>query len=558
MNRALYSGVAGLKAHQTKMDVIGNNISNVNTYGYKAQRTIFSDVFYQTVSSATAGSANSGGTNPSSIGYGSQLAAIQTQMSQSSLQSTGYGMDVAITGEGFFQVMDPDGNIFYTKAGILDYDSNGYLTDVNGNFVLGSAKADGTPASQKIKLDDLGSVPAKAAKTEISINGIKYTVTASATTESGNVSISIGASNELSAGEKAKASITPTGAITVQLSSTEKFADLAAVNSAINAAITEANGNKPHAAGTFTIAATDAAAKFTAAGGLTGAEICGTDYSVQEGTFALTPTTAKLFVGKMNILGTSNGFTGSGALDLTADYNAAEVGPPAKPAQWTITMTAGTKSYSGVLKDGELATSLLLKNTNPLLADSDYIKVSNPGFDELVNQAEDIAPADGTPDDITDGISGGTITATPAKQSNALGLSSTSFALTGGTEGGPVTLDQLTSIAIGSDGVISVTHADLGTVSAGKISLANFANPAGLQLEGSNYFSATANSGKAILCDPGSDGTGALKSNALEMSNVDLSAEFAEMITTQRGFQANSRIITVSDTMLEELINLKR
>ena len=157
MNRALYSGVAGLKAHQTKMDVIGNNISNVNTYGYKAQRTIFSDVFYQTVSSATAGSANSGGTNPSSMGYGSQLAAIQTQMSQSSLQSTGYGLDVAITGEGFFQVMDPHGNIFYTKAGMLDYDSNGYLTDVNGNFVLGSAKADGTPASQKIKLDDLGS-----------------------------------------------------------------------------------------------------------------------------------------------------------------------------------------------------------------------------------------------------------------------------------------------------------------------------------------------------------------------------------------------------------------
>ena len=200
MNRALYSGVAGLKAHQTRMDVIGNNISNVNTYGYKAQRAIFSDVFYQTVSSATAGTASSGGTNPSSVGYGAQLAAIQTQMSQSSLQSTGYGMDVAITGEGFFQVMDPDGNIFYTKAGILNYDSNGYLTDVNGNFVLGSAKADGVPATQKIKLDDLGSVPAKVSKTEVSINGIKYAVAATNTTDSGNVSIAIGSSGELPAG----------------------------------------------------------------------------------------------------------------------------------------------------------------------------------------------------------------------------------------------------------------------------------------------------------------------------------------------------------------------
>ncbi|NLV86536.1 MAG: flagellar hook-basal body complex protein, partial [Clostridiales bacterium] len=84
------------------------------------------------------------------------------------------------------------------------------------------------------------------------------------------------------------------------------------------------------------------------------------------------------------------------------------------------------------------------------------------------------------------------------------------------------------------------------------------ANPAGLQLEGTNYYSVTANSGQPVLCDPGSDGTGGLVSNALEMSNVDLSSEFADMITTQRGFQANSRIITVSDTMLEELINLKR
>ena len=544
MNRALYSGVAGLKAHQTKMDVIGNNISNVNTYGYKAQRTVFSDVFYQTVSSATAGTASSGGRNPSSIGYGAQLAAVQTQMTQSSMQSTGYGLDVAITGEGFFQVMDPDGNIFYTKAGILDYDSNGYLTDVNGNFVLGSAKADGVAGSQKIKIDDLGSVPAAAAKTEVSINGIKYAIAAANSTESGNVSISIGSSDELPATMKAKASISSTGTITVQLSSTETFADLAALNTAINAAITEANGNKPHPAGNFTITAADAAAKFTAGGGLTGAEICSTDYSVQEGTF----TTASLFNGKMLINGTSNSFTGTGACTLSATYAAAA---GANPAQYTIAMTIGGVAYTGVLKDGELAKSLLLKS-----AAGDYVEVSNPGFDELVTQAGTTA---GVPNDIADGIAvGDTLTATPAKQSNALGLSSTSFSLTGGTKGGLVTLDQLTSIAIGSDGVISVTHADLGTVSAGKISLANFSNPSGLQLEGTNYFSATANSGKAVLCDPGSNGTGELKSNALEMSNVNLSSEFAEMITTQRGFQANSRIITVSDTMLEELINLKR
>ena len=106
MNRAMFSGVAGLKAHQTKMDVIGNNIANVNTYGYKAQHAVFSDVFYQTLHGASAGTyatgtptTATGGTNPSAVGYGSKLVAVRSDMSSSSLQSTGNSMDVAITGD---------------------------------------------------------------------------------------------------------------------------------------------------------------------------------------------------------------------------------------------------------------------------------------------------------------------------------------------------------------------------------------------------------------------------------------------------------------------------
>ena len=119
-------------------------------------------------------------------------------------------------------------------------------------------------------------------------------------------------------------------------------------------------------------------------------------------------------------------------------------------------------------------------------------------------------------------------------------------------------MDQLTNITIGTNGVVTVAHPDKGVVIAGKVSLANFANPSGLQLQGNNYFAETANSGEPQLTDPGSGGTGSLKNSTLEMSNVDLSEQMAEMITTQRGFQANSRIITITDTMLEELINLKR
>jgi flagellar hook protein FlgE len=147
---------------------------------------------------------------------------------------------------------------------------------------------------------------------------------------------------------------------------------------------------------------------------------------------------------------------------------------------------------------------------------------------------------------------------TSAQKSNALGLSSKDISLIGGTEGGTQSVSDLTNLAISSDGTITATHPVHGTIELGRIILANFENPQGLEESGNSYFTKSANSGDAKLAVPGESGTGALVTSALEMSNVDLSKEFTEMITTQRGFQANSRIITVSDTLLEELINLKR
>ncbi len=237
---------------------------------------------------------------------------------------------------------------------------------------------------------------------------------------------------------------------------------------------------------------------------------------------------------------------------------------PAIPkAYWTITLTTETGDYTGTIVDGESYTELQLKKagTSP----TDFMTVRHSGFSDFTAKVIETYNAANPTATITDVTAGtpypaftGTATIVPAKASVNLGLGSSSFTLAGGTAGGPITLDQLTSISIGADGIISVTHPEKGTVAAGRICLANFANPAGLELNGTNYYTTTANSGDPQLCDPGSDGSGSLKSNALEMSNVDLSAEFADMITTQRGFQANSRIITVSDTMLEELINLKR
>ncbi len=144
MVRSMYSGVAGMKANQNRMDVIGNNIANSNTYGFKSGRATFRDVYYQQFRGASAGTQTRGGINPSSIGYGAQLSSIDLMMDSSSMTSTGFALDCAITGEGFFQVMDPDGNIYYTKAGMLDINpATGALVDSNGNFVLGTSATDG-------------------------------------------------------------------------------------------------------------------------------------------------------------------------------------------------------------------------------------------------------------------------------------------------------------------------------------------------------------------------------------------------------------------------------
>ncbi len=644
MNRAMFSGVAGMKAHQTKMDTIGNNIANVNTYGYKSQRAVFSDIFYQTLRGASAGTGNRGGQNPSTVGYGSNLSGIQSQMTQSSMQNTGFGLDVAITGEGFLQVQDADGNIYYTKAGLLSYDSNGYLTDMNGNFVLGTS-ADGDPDIQKIKLDDVGSVDASVSSYTKEINGINYTVQTSNTTPKGNVSLNISASASMPIGVKAQAVISA-GSINVMLNNRMSFASMDELNQAINDAITEANGGVQHAAGTFTITGEPEPDFGT---GLTGQQIAGTNYTYDRGTIDL--GNSGIFGGfKMDTVGTGFDPGDAATMSFNLVYDT---------STQTFTITAESsengKIYTAQISKDEMnvAGKVVLTNND---SNTDNFTMTFPGFSTVISQMgtptfnggtattfedeetfggfkmgsqgnggtavldldnaantiqlqED--PADSTRYQVTMSVmdengtsvtltgsflkgstssftltsaSGERITMNPPSNGNLLasatfdpagitsaghdavkstpskdlGLSSSSFTLSGGTEGGVVTLDELSSISIGSDGTISVYHPEKGTVVAGKITLANFANPYGLQQAGNNYYTATVNSGDPQLADPGTDGTGALKSSALEMSNVDLSSEFADMITTQRGFQANSRVITVSDTMLEELINLKR
>jgi len=555
MVRSMYSGVAGMKSNQTRMDVIGNNIANSNTYGFKSSRATFRDMYYQQLRGASAGTATRGGINPSMVGYGSSVSSVDLLMTQSAMTSTGNPLDVCITGEGFLQVMDPDGNIYYTKAGMLDIDSNGYVIDSSGNFVLGTGATEGRldstePGKSKIKID-VAPIQASAASVSSEISGRTLTISSTNQNKAANVGFTFTKSTEMPMGQRVKAIMDGTSSvINIQLNAEEEFTDMGQLESEINKAITEAYGGT-HPGGDFKF--TMEPDPFKDADGnpikLTGAEIITT--ADAQFTGGEIKTSGTLTDGTTAVTSLPNGFsikeTGlqfSGNGDV--DFSFTKTGTAPDEA-YKFTLTLDGKTYQGSVPQSrtDKGSGSILLEKNPKV-DGDTVTIGFPGTDTIENLLNN---------------GGGTYTgigvATPSEPTKNVGLGKGTFTLTGGTEFTEQNIGNLTGISIGADGTIVGTSA-AGLQVLGRIDLATFANPKGLMQSGSTYFTETSNSGSPKLAIPGEEGTGALKNSALEMSNVDLAQEFSDMITTQRGFQASSRLITVSDTMLEELINLKR
>lgn len=670
MVRSMYSGVSGLRSHQTRMDTIGNNIANVNTYGFKSGRTTFRDIYYQQMRGATQPTAAQGGVNPTAVGYGSKVGSVDLMMDGSTFSMTDQTMDIAIDGEGFFQVQDANGNTFYTRAGMLSFDSVGNLVDMQGNYVLG-VNGDPTgrgPASERIQVV-LGPVEAAAGTITQTINGKEFTISATNNTKDSNINMSFTTDSGLADGDVV-ASISSTG-IVIKMHPENTYSSLDDLNSAVNAAITRANNGQPHVAGDINVKYTGDPAKdpFSTANlgtppYLTAAEICSTNYNIVKGSIAFTNT----ICGGIQPSGTVGNTFGEhftatpGVLtNIASSYSAANGG------KWNFVADVGGVRYEGSV-DAAKNSSGKFKMVNPA-DENDYFEMSRPSFDRITDawiaenggagtpatyeldattanwasmvagdkitiagatyelQATDVGAANlntllanlanavnngstthkasvsgsnfiltsrtnahdltgqnwtstnGTypggpigqtdpgsnPANLTDGSSFvltpamvGNPTAKPSTAPRTLGFSSTSFAMRGGTAGGAQTLADMTGIQIGSNGVI-IGYDSVGKeIMIGRIDLATFANPGGLNQAGSSNYTVSKNSGQPVLGVPGTGGSGQLVGGTLELSNVDLSREFSDMITTQRGYQANSRIITVSDTMLEELINLKR
>lgn len=545
-----------MKAHQSKLDVIGNNISNVNTYGFKASRARFQDVFYQTLTSATQSSGTQGGTNPSQIGYGAQMGGVDLDMSRSAFQATNNSMDMAIVGEGFFQVMDPDGNVYYTRAGVLSIDPSGNLIDANGNIVLGvSGDPLGQPASSNRIQLRVPNVQPTRSKGSLEANDVTFTVTAENPTVDGNVSLNFMSDSSLPDGSDimVNADDITTGAITIRVNQTATFKSLEEFTQKMNQAITAGNGG-PHPAGNFTINAVPGDNLFPA-GGLTGEEICGTNFNVKSGNVKLDNRykNSGIFGGMQpKSVSIDPMFAGDGNVEFSAAYHAAAGNTP---ANWTITAISNGITYTGVVdSNSNVAKSVLLKATTAG-HEGEYIEMSHPGFDGITSawKAEDEAHTDVAEGSTFNPVDPGTAEA--STKSRDIGLNTINLDL--GTEGGPQTTGDC-SISINANGIIEASHPNLGKWQMGRIDLVTFENPSGLEEVGNSYFSATANSGRAKSSVAGTGGAGELRGSALEMSNVDISQEFSDMIVTQRGFQVNSRIINVADSILDEIVNLKR
>lgn len=433
MMRSLFSGVSGLKVHQTKMDVIGNNVSNVNTVGFKRSSVTFCDVFNQTLSSATAPNEDSGrgGVNAMQIGLGSNVAAIHTIMTTGSTQRTDNGNDIMINGDGFFIVSDSTGYSF-TRAGAFEVDEEGNLVDTNGLMVCGWEAEDDpdNPGQQKI--------------VQANVQGINLY-------------------------EGDKSYVPPE--ITTTISMEGNLNPDTNPEKETGIQVYDSLGNVYKINGHFTY-----------------------DKTAKSWTFTM-DNTAIVNGDTKNVI-TLNGLD---AVSHTVTFD--ENGLPTDDSK-----------------------TLVLQN----LAFGD-----DAGFNAVFSE------------EIT--IDFSSLTQFNAK-SDATAVTKDGYSA-----------GSLSGFSIASDGIITGSYTNGRTKILGQIAVAVFKNPAGLEKVGSNLYASTVNSGDfdGVGTDVTADG-GSFISGALEMSNVDLAQEFTDMITTERGFQANSRIITTSDEMLQELVNLKR
>lgn len=568
MMRSLYSGVAGLKTHQTRMDVIGNNIANVNTTAYKSSSMTFSELMSQTTQKASGANATTGvgGTNAKQIGLGVKAGAINTAITtQGSAQSTGNPFDIMITGDNFFVVSNGSEN-FFTRDGSFYVDGAGNLAMTSTGYnvmgwgvdeTTGNIKQDTVTALRIMSAANMTYPP--EATTKANISGILDENDKDVTSANGKT-VNLNFFDARGYSYTAKFTFKQSGGDKTNEYSMELNKILDSTGAEIDISKLEFGNRSQQKMETKVTLNTDA--------------------------YKWDGKVLKTKDGTTDVANLADIFNTDGSLITPADDAAAQ------KQQEALDAIAKAYGYEGstdeflnlyitstVDKDKQLTIQNLLgnmmagKTTDVLPADGRaitmegrYFEGTTVVFNKDTGKLESVGGST-TNLNVNAAFSalGGNFSDVTIDLSECTNYDNKGTSTIGATSGdldGLGTgrrLGDMIGVYIQKDGMIYASYDNGMTKLLGQIATAAFANASGLEKEGDNLYSATLNSGEfdGIGVDITAGG-GYMSTGHLEMSNVDLSSEFTEMITTQRGFQANSRIITVSDTLLEELTNLKR
>ena len=568
LSAALYAGMSGLDANQSTLNVVGNNIANVNTTGFKASTVNFSSQAYVTDAAGSPVDGNYGGSNPEQMGLGTQTASITQDFTQGQIQTTGVATDLAVSGAGFFVVQNSSAGQEFTRDGNFTLNSNNQLVTSSGSLVQGySADTTGTVETGKLTnvTIPVGSETIAKATTTATMTG---NLDASGNVSSGS---SVLDTQDLITGSAANPVAPTTG--TVLTSLLNATTGTAAFTSGQTLTLNAEHDGSALTPKTLTVSPTTTVADLQTFFNSS----LGIDTSTGAGAALVTGTATNSM--KLEITGNdgsanaltipSAGFadaSGNTPLTFSAD-------PTSDPAgeSTTTSMTVYNSLGSPVTVN---LTAVLESKTNT---------GTNWKFYATSGQNSDAADPDNTL------VGTGTLSFNSAGQlqtvtGNDLNIKQ---AGTGAAAAMPVTLDftgvsalaqdsahpgselemssqdgiqigTLSSFSVGGDGTITGSFDNGQTKTLGQVALATFDNNNGLNNLGGNYYAAAANSGTAKISTPSTLGAGTIQSGALEESNVDLAGEFTKMITASTGFSAASRVITTSDEMLTDLLNSQR
>ncbi|SFA94713.1 flagellar hook protein FlgE [Selenomonas ruminantium] len=567
MMRSLFSGVSGLKGHQTRMDVIGNNIANVNATGFKSSRVTFADTLSQTQTGASAPGDTVGGTNPKQIGLGTGVASIDLLFTDASVQSTGKNTDVALSGNGLF-VVKSGSDTFYTRDGAFEFDADGnYVLPGSGHYVQGWMATDGTlnttGAVENIVVKAGKSMAAKASSTvtyENNLNSAALTITA---VSGGTKQVLSSSANKITlAAPLASLQVT---AGTLPNNDTSSTYTISSISGGTTAGTTvTASTDNPVViklsldGSTYTLVATGGTYTTTdvtvgttttqyASGGkvssaTTGSTANPVTLTMSDGTSQTLASGSYTVGASIPVTTTANVYDTLGNAHTVLVYFTKTDVSSANGNTWTVSLTPDTSSDATTAIIEEDDGSVTVLNMEPI---STRFTTSGK-YDSAHNESSKA---------ILTLSNGSQQTQNIALDLTALTQYSGNNTVKGSADGNAA--GTLKSVSIDTSGIITGVYTNGVRQSEAQIAIAQFTNASGLTKTGSSLYQESNNSGTANIKTAADLGV-TITPSALEMSNVDIANEFSDMIITQRGFQSNSKIITVGDEMLETLINMKR